>query len=87
MRASFPHFQPVGQLIYYCGPESNTSTTTGYIAMKFCTKIHGPQRTNTADFDVPPSFIPTHQQVKVLTCPVKYLQHLPDGLTFMVPRG
>ncbi len=50
----------VGMAMWVCcsvhcfGSDGNISTTVGWIGMKFCTGIHGPQ--NPADFGNPMAF-------------------------------
>ncbi len=38
------------------GPPRNISTTIGWINMKFCTNIHGPQKMNPKNFGDPLTF-------------------------------
>ncbi len=39
--------------VHHFGPDWNTSTTTGWIAIKFCTDSWSPQRVNPSDFGDP----------------------------------
>ncbi len=42
--------------VHHSDPDRNSSTNIRWIAMEFCTDIHGPQRMNLCDFGVPLSF-------------------------------
>lgn len=46
----------VGQSVHHFGTGWNTSTTVGWVAMKFCTYIYGVQRMNLADIGCPLTF-------------------------------
>ncbi len=70
----------VCQWVQLFGLDWNISTTFGWIALKFCTDIHGAQRINPNDFGDPLTFplAPPAGITYHLSC--KISQHLFDGL-------
>ncbi len=61
-----------GSLDGSSSPDWNMSTTTWWIAVKFCTDIYSPQRKKPNDFG-DTLLLLHHQQVKVFTYTEKYL--------------
>lgn len=48
----FSHVNSI-QSAHHFGPDRHIPTTTGWIAVKFFTDIHGPRRMNLKDFSYP----------------------------------
>ncbi len=93
---TFENWATTLTVLYYCHYRwlrLSISTTIWWLAMKFCTDIHGPQRINPNDVGAPLTFplAPPAGRIFYLSCEIS--QHLLNGSaqnfvqTFMSPKG